>query len=421
MSYASVFSKVLLSICLVFAFFACGQNEPGVAKLKVAINAGPEGDAIKTLAPEYDKAELEIVELPYSSLRQQLISSLGDDQPDFDVVMIDDPWFPQLASKLTTLKNVPDSIIEDIVTASLKLSRYPYGDGDLRALPFVGNTQLLFYRNDILLERGVATVPDQWEEIAALAVYIAAGPVAENGQKVYGYTIRGRTGAPIVTDFLPIFWSLGGRLVNDRGVPTAEAVDDEKLKKALRIYKTLQEASPPGATNFDWSEMTAAFTNGQAVFQLNWPAAIPKIDSAVKVQEGQQGWKVALPPGHQGKSGTSMIGNWLLSVPGDSENLKAAEAFILWLMEQQGRVAGSGNPPTRVSVFNELASKPGKAYFSVIREALERSTPRARTENWAQIEDAVSRAVSGFITDDLTEEQAVSLIKTNIGKLFQKS
>lgn len=244
------------------------ENVPG--PLRVAINAGPEGDAVKQLATGYRNGVIELVELPYQSLREQLITRLGDKEPDFDVIMVDDPWFPQLASKLKILTDVPQPLLEDIVSASLSLGRYPYEKGDLRALPFVGNTQVLFYRTDLLEKLGIRSVPRTWKDLAALAKEITTSSEQKVGANIYGYAIRGRSGAPIVTDFLPIYWSLGGKLVDDGGSPRAEAIDGEKLREALHIYKVLQLASPPGATNFDWSEMTAAFTNGQAIFQLNW-------------------------------------------------------------------------------------------------------------------------------------------------------
>jgi len=416
----------ILSIFLLFINTSCGDNDQDkkantvqtAKKLKIAINAGPEGKAIEILGPKYEEAELEIIKLPYQSLRQQLISALNDEQTDFDIVMVDDPWFPQLAENLAQLNNIPSKLMDDIVPSSLALCRSPYKEGDLKALPFVGNTQLLFYRADILSKLGYENVPTQWQELSGLAKEISDGSLNVDKKRVYGYAIRGRSGAPIVTDFLPVFWSMGGRLVNDRGNPTAVAIDKKKLKKAMLIYKELQESSPPGATNFDWSEMTAAFTNGQAVFELNWPAAIPKIDSAIKSKKKYRKWGLSLPPGNQGNTGTSMIGNWLLAIPRDSEKIELAEELIIWLMEQQGKVASSGNPPTRQSVFKQLAEEPGKEYFSTILKALKLSTPRARTEKWTQIEDAVSRSVSGFLTGGLTIDKAVKMMESEINKIF---
>lgn len=400
-------------------FLGCGQQSSSEKPIKVAINAGPEGDAIKKLVTEgYPKAKIELVELPYQSLREQLITVLKGNRPAFDVVMVDDPWFPQLAVNLRELTAVPEPLVDDIVPASLKLGRDPYPNGKLRALPFVGNTQVLFYRRDILERLGVSHPPSSWPQLTELASSIEASSEVQLGKKVYGYAIRGKSGAPVVTDFLPVYWSLGGKLMDDLGAPRKQAIDKNKLIEALRLYKKLQRASPPGASNYDWSEMTLDFTNGRAVMELNWPAAIPTIDAGIRKGGGKSSdWAIALPPGN-GAPGTSMIGNWLLAVPANSARPKEAEDFVIWLMENQGSVATSGNPPTRVSVFAELAKKPGSEYFLVIRQALERSTPRDRTPLWAQIEDAVSRGVSGYLSGSLNEQGAASQIVEEIGRLF---
>jgi len=414
----SIIYCIMIFVSLGLISFSCGEKKIEPVILKVAINQGPEGDAIISLAKDYKSAKIEIIKLPYQALREQLILTLNDDRADFDVVMIDDPWFPQLADKLAPIKNVPAALLDDIVPASLNLSKFPYEKGELRALPFVGNTQLLFYRKDILSAMGILEIPKDWQSLAKMAIEITNKSEMVNGKKVYGYTIRGRSGAPIVTDFLPIYWSLGGQLVDDRGAPKKEHINKEKLMEALKIYKSLLNSSPPGSNNFDWSEMTAAFINGQSIFQLNWPAAISKIDSEIKTEKNSQAWGVALPPGNKNEDGTSMIGNWLLAIPSDSKSKELSEELIVWVMEQQGRVANSGNPPTRKSVFKLLSSKSGFEYFDIILAALERSTPRARTEQWSKIEDAISRSVSKFLVDNLSEEIAADMIISDINSLF---
>jgi len=388
----------------------CGD---GTAKpLRVAINAGPEGDAVRSVYKKCsDKPEaVELVPFAYSALREQLISALSHNEDKFDVVMIDDPWFPQLASDLRTLKNVPPALLDDIVDKSLALGKEPYGTGQLKALPYVGNTQLLFLRADIL---GARKVPETWDEVVALATQLTS-PADDR----YGYAIRGRAGAPVVTDFLPIYWSLGGELTgvfNDRRV---SKLNLDLFRRALEIYRALEQASPPGAINFDWSEMTAAFTNGRAVMELNWPAAIPDIQKALPPDGRADRWTVALPPkGSPDGQGTSMIGNWLLGIPRASANADEAKKFILCLMDHQKEVADEGRPPTRKSVFAALAQS--KPFFNVIERALELSTPRDRTEKWSRIEEAISLAVTGYLVHPDDVDSILKALQVNLGRILQ--
>ena len=102
---------LLSLVFLAVAGLSCGGSEEGTKSLtlRVAINAGPEGSAIKQLADAYSDAQIEIVELPYETLREQLLTRLVTADPKFDVVMIDDPWFPELAPYLRALTAVPQT------------------------------------------------------------------------------------------------------------------------------------------------------------------------------------------------------------------------------------------------------------------------------------------------------------------------
>ncbi len=141
----------------------CASNRAD--RFAVAVNAGVEGDALKAAAREYASLHpglpLEIVELPYANLFEKELLDVTFATGAYDVIMMDDPWFPRLAQhgKLAPLEPMyrargltgPD---EDFIPASTRLGHEPYPDGELYALPYVGNSQLFFYRADIFAERG---------------------------------------------------------------------------------------------------------------------------------------------------------------------------------------------------------------------------------------------------------------------------
>lgn len=379
--------------------------------LTVAINAGVEGQAIAELSKDFPEARIEIVELPYTNLREKLQQTLGTGRSTYDVVMLDDPWFPELAQYLSRLGTVPDALLDDLIPASLHLGRDPHQLGELKALPFVGNCQLLFYRKDLLGKVGLDAPPDNWPDLLA-----AAREISDTVEGASGYCIRGKSGAPIVTDFLPVLWSMGGSVFVDRGQPRAVAIDSGETREALRMYKQLADLSPPGAKAYDWTEMTAAFTAGTAAMQLNWPAAVSTIDAEIpRGTDGERLWGVAMPPGGKGfPEGTSMAGNWLLGIPAASEKKEQALGYLLWLFDRQADAAAKGNPPTRASVYKELEGNPSYFHFGILHLALRQSTPRPRTPRWNAVEDVISQSVSGVITDRLTVEEAVSIMEEGV-------
>ena len=260
-----------LASAILLTWLGASSSLEAQVTLRIAANAGPEGEAVRQLAASYKDAKVEVIELPYETLRQQLISQLNRTRSGFDVLMVDDPWFVQVAPRLLNLSRVPSDLLADVVPASLNLGRQHYGKGPLSGLPFVGDTEILLARSDVLHAMGVRQIPQDWQDLADLAVRITQTSQVKLGHKVYGYSIRGRAGAPIVTDFLPIYWSLGGKLLDSNEYPRSVALNRAIFERALAIYGGFASASPPGAQNYDWPDMTEAFASGRAAIELNWP------------------------------------------------------------------------------------------------------------------------------------------------------
>src|SRR6185436_13726602 len=66
-------------------------------------------------------------------------------------------------------KTDPDS---DFVTSSLALCRHPYQTGALYALPYVGNSQLFFYRRDLFQKHNLKE-PATWGDVLSAAKTIS--------------------------------------------------------------------------------------------------------------------------------------------------------------------------------------------------------------------------------------------------------
>src|SRR5215510_8240109 len=149
---------LLLSATLVFGI-SCRRNQSNSKQLTLAVVSGVEGDALKQAALDYEKqtgVHINIAEFPYANLFEKELIDLNARSGAYDLIMLDDPWFPKFASLevLTDLspllkkrgREKPD---DDFVAASLALCRNPYQTGALYALPYVGNSQLFFYRRDL--------------------------------------------------------------------------------------------------------------------------------------------------------------------------------------------------------------------------------------------------------------------------------
>src|SRR6476661_9168566 len=149
-----IFAAVIATIAsVVFLLASCGRAGNGKT-LTLAINSGVEGDALRQAAKDYEKqtgVHIEIAEFPYANLFEKELIDLNARTGAYDLIMLDDPWFPRFATKQfpTDLGRLmqkrgqtgPDA---DFVPTSISLCRHPYQSGALYALPYVGNSQLFF-------------------------------------------------------------------------------------------------------------------------------------------------------------------------------------------------------------------------------------------------------------------------------------
>src|ERR1044072_7026232 len=150
----------VISLVIAAIFSASCQPHPAGKSLTIAINSGVEGDALRQAAQDYEKqtgVHINIAEFPYANLFAKELINLNSRTGTYYLIMLDDPWFPKFAS-LNMLadfgpllqkkgKADPES---HFVPSSIALCRHPYQTGALYALPYVGNSQLFFYRQDLL-------------------------------------------------------------------------------------------------------------------------------------------------------------------------------------------------------------------------------------------------------------------------------
>jgi multiple sugar transport system substrate-binding protein len=423
--------NLLLSVSLFLLILSgCQQTNKNSSKqLTLAVNSGVEGDALKQAARDYEAqrgVHISISEWPYANLFEKELLDLNAHTGAYDLIMLDDPWFPKfsqrnLLTELTPLMQKrgltgPDP---DFVAASLALCRNPYEAGELYALPYVGNSQLFFYRKDLFTKHNLKP-PAAWTDVLQAAKTIQEREVtgAPGGGKIYGYVMRAAQGNAAVADFMPIFWAFGGEMFDEKGAPS---VNSKEGVEALKFMLELGQFSPPGYASFNADEVGAHLLQGSAAMSINWPAWISSFNDPSKSRVIGQMEFTTMPGGKNG--GRAEIGNWLLAIPRDSQNAEAALEFLLWATSagQMKLSALRGNPPTRKSIFNDPELVAKFPAFPVQLRSLENSRPRPRTPLWNEIENAFGIFLSKANSGEMSAEQALDQANTEIAKILERS
>jgi multiple sugar transport system substrate-binding protein len=399
--------RFLSLLCLVLA----GCSHPGSNKvLTVAVNAGVEGSALKGAASEWgerNNTRIEVVELPYANLFEKEALDLQSRTGAYDVIMLDDPWFPKLVADggLSSLPRKPDA---DFLASCLAVCRR---SENFYALPYVGNSQLFFYRKD-LFEKYKLGTPNRWEQVRDAAKVIGAG------EKMYGYVMRAAPGNSAVTDFMPLMWAFGGDLFDAQGNPNLAS---PQAIEALRFMVELGKYSPPGYAGFNAAEVSAQLLQGTSVMSINWPAWIAAMDDPSK---SKVPGKIEFAPMPSARvSGVAELGAWLLAVPVSSAHRDAAIDFIYWATDatQMTQAALRGNPPTRRSIFQSPDLVKKFRAFPAQLASLESARPRPRTAQWNEIENTFGVSLSQANSGALSPEAAMQQANHEIAAILERS
>ena len=376
-----------LTLCVLLA--SCSRTPEKT--LTVAVNAGVEGTALKLAAREWGAARgvrVEVVELPYANLFEKEQLDLTSKTGAYDVIMLDDPWFP-LMLEGGAIAPLPHDLDPDFIASCVEVCKDPKHPGTPLAVPYVGNSQLFFYRKDLFTKYSL-TAPHTWDEVLSAAQKIGAA------EKMFGYVMRAAPGNAAVTDFIPLLWAFGGDVLDPSGKPVC---DSPAAIDALKFMLELGKYSPPGYAGFNADEVSAHLLQSTAVMSINWPAWISAMDDPSKSKVVDKIDFIPMPG--EKSPGVAELGTWLVAVPAASKHAADAFDFIFWATDaaQMKQAALRGNPPTRRSVFQSPDLITRFRAFPAQLASLESARARPRTRNWNEIENTfgiyLSKANSG--------------------------
>jgi multiple sugar transport system substrate-binding protein len=419
---------ILVALILVVLTFGCApSNSPDAKQLTLAVVSGVEGEALKQAALDYESqtgVRINIAQFPYANLFEKELIDLNARTGAYDLIMLDDPWFPLFAESafltdLTPLlqkrgQSGPDA---DFVETSVAVCRHPYQTGALHALPYVGNSQLFFYRHDLFAKHNL-NEPATWNDVLSAARTIQETEIGAGGGKMYGYVMRAGQGNAVVADFMPIFWAFGAEMFAPDGKPM---VNSPEGIAALQFMLELGKYSPPGYASFNADEVNAHLLQGAAAMSINWPAWISAFSDPAKSRVIGKIQFATLPGAS--KAGQAEIGNWLIAIPRHAQNVEAAMDFLLWATtaEQMKRSALRGNPPTRRSLFRDPELVAKFPAYPVQLRSLESSRPRPRTPKWNEIENTFGIFLSKANSGELSPVDAMNQANAEIEKILQRA
>jgi multiple sugar transport system substrate-binding protein len=352
------------------------------------------------------KYTIKYVKLPKAAddQRQQMVRRLAAKDSSLDILGLDVTWEAEFA-EAGWIKPWPADLRAQIeqggLTGPLKTATYK---GNLVAAPFNSNTELLWYRSDL-----VPTPPTTWDEMIQMSEQLA-----QQGKPHY-IAVQGAQYEGLTVWFNTLVASAGGSLLSADG--TGPGLGDA-AKKALAIIKKVatSPAADPSLSNSKEGDGLLLMESGQAAFEINYPFVWPSMQKNKPKVNGvdlQSVFKYAPYPRVDASEPAHVtIGGIDLAISSYSPHPDLAFAAAMCLRDeksQQELAYVGGLPPVGQALYQTPPPDFAKTYpfYKLISDQLEAAAVRPLTPAYQSISSITSYLLSppGSIDPDSTEQK----------------
>src|SRR5450755_1513902 len=339
--------------------------------------------------------------------RQQLARRLAAHDPTVDIMGLDVTWEPEFATAgwiqpwTGTYKAQAEAgtLVPALNTAIWQ--------GQLVAVPDNTNTQLLWYRSDL-----VPTPPTTWAQMIA-----DADQLAKEGKPHY-IEIQGAQYEGATVWFNTMVSSAGGSILNASATgPSLGA----PAVKALSIMKELagSTAADPSMPVQMENQNRLAMEAGTAAFELNYPFVYPgmKTDNPKLFKDFKWTLYPQVVPGQPAKV---TIGGIDLAVGKYSQHPALAFQAALCLRDAQNQLIGAtvgGVPPTITSLYHNPKLYPDYPMHADILQALQNASVRPKSAVYQVVSIDISHLISP--PKGISPAGTVSSMKSQLGNALQ--
>lgn len=400
--------------------------------IHVLLNTHEYYDIADNYITEFEEATgidvvMEHVERVALATKQEM--ELGAGTGAYDVMLIDpskvsryyqagwveplDEWIASEDPAVTS----PDFDINDYLPAFTQLLTV---DGKLCGLPAVGETTMLFYRQDLFDQAGIEEAPKTWDEVEEACVKLKALGVDAIG-------LRARAGEGLNCYIWPsLLYAYGGRYVDENGYPVLNS--PEAVEATQKFADLVNNYGPVGGSDMTHAEHITSFQQGNlamfydaSVFNNNF--SDPEASKVTDV------WMAAPAPMGENGQGASAAATHALMLVKDSKNKEAAWQFMQWYTgaELQKKVALDSQTFGAI-VHKSVMEDPQYQeifgqhnWLNAFNESLEHMRPDYRLvsySEWPYIGDRIGRAIQDTITGIGTAQENMDALNEDLTEFF---
>ena len=335
--------------------------------------------------------------------RQQMVRRLAARDSAMDVLGLDVTWAPEFAGagwiREWTGANKAQAM-EGTLKGPLETASYK---GKLYGAPYNSNTQLLWYRSDL-----VPTPPATWDEMIDMSIALA-----KQGKPHY-IEIQGNQYEGITVWFNTLLASAGGSVLTADGKRASLGPPAVKALTVMQRLATSQAADPSLSVQME-NDNRLAMESGTAAFELNYPFVYPSMKSNQPRLFKNFRWApypavIAGQPAHVTIGGINLAVSKYSSHP--DEAFQAALCLRNRANQKVGAVKG-GVPPSISDLYDDPSLQADYPFRKDIQASLATAAVRPLTPAYQNLSIVISHAVSppASIKPQSTEKKMASQLK----------
>ncbi len=355
------------------------------------------GGPVEDYAPEWEEmtgGEVELQQFAWGDLFEKTITALSTGSGAYDVLIFPAPWSGDYMAP-GYLEPIPQEILdavdmEDVIP--LYRERIIAWGPTIYALPYDGDSHMLYYRKDLINNPDYAAEfeaqygyplaePKSWSQYYDIAEFFNGKEVETAGMTapIYGVMEAQKRN----TQAFYVYFSHAAGYGKIPGNPCfffscddmTPQVNNPGWVKALEDFMLSTKLGPPEQINWDVADTRNYFPTGLSVFNIDWgDVGTISINPELSLIQGQVGF-APLPGGDQywdyvagewvtpegGVNEAPFIafGGWIIGVAADSDVKEAALDFAAFMARPElvkvlAVTGGTGINPARYSQFEAL-------------------------------------------------------------------
>ncbi|HLJ04330.1 MAG TPA: extracellular solute-binding protein [Solirubrobacteraceae bacterium] len=385
----------------------CGSSGKGPVALNWYVFPEPSG-SFATAAANCSKASGGAYTIKISFLSTQsdgqrvaLVRRLAANDSSIDILAMDVDWTAEFADA-KWIRPVPAGLASQIRSQDLAgpVQTASY-QGRLWAVPINSNTELLWYRKDL-----VPSAPKTWDQMINDAVSLAKQGkphyIEEQGAQYEGLTVW----------FNSMVDSAGGQIITANN----KVVIGHSAEVAASIMHRMatSPAADPSLNVAQEGPSDVAFDSGKAAFEINYPFVWQSAKAANPAVAKNMGYAL-FPEVVPGLPPHVSIGGYNLGISAYSKHADLAfqAAKCLTQIQNQERDAIKGGlAPVAASIYSQPAFVKLYPFASLIKQQLQTYGIRPQTPAYADVTLAIQKALSP--TSSINPQGVVSTLRSEI-------